>query len=241
MNSEYRELRTKSMINPFKKLTNLFGGAETALTNSSFPLSRSPQQSVLHGGSEAAMRGQLVQVLLRDLVQKSGMQPGWVQCRIQVINSRSRGQGIYVQLVVMHWDERLMKYAFAFQQALRTKILQFEPRAASWLQGIAWQLEVASTCAVTQLPGPEFWQTPTIAPDSSNQFDIVPMPANPILFTTPEPVPSPINVPAAIQDDTAQDLERLFAIRDNELANLAKDDRVPAGYENTEPSPLQKN
>ena len=226
-----------------RKLSVLFGSRQPVAVHSSLQHSRHSQYSLLHDGSETANRGQLVQVLLRDLVRKSGIPPGWIQCQIQVMNSRTRGQGIYVRLVVKHWDERLMKYAFAFQKTLLTEIVQFEPRAASWLQGIAWQLEVASTCPVTQLPGSEFWQTPTIAPDSSGQFDIVPMPPNPILPTKPEPEPvsSPIKVPAAIQDDTAQDLERLFAIRDNELANLAKDDMAPVGYESTEPSPLQRN
>ena len=266
------------MINPFKKLAGLFGGAQTAPTNSSFPLSRSPQQSVLHDGSETATRGQLVQVLLRDLVRKSGMPPGWVQCHIQVVNSRSRGQGIFVRLIVKHWDERLMKYAFAFEKALLTKILQFEPTAGNWLQGIAWQLEVAATCPVTELPDPDFWQTPA-ATEPVDQFDIIPMPANalpvavPAAVSAPKPeldpavvtpkklsipelpiatvaaaavlpvaldsLPPPIGVPAAPQDDTAQDLERLFAIRDNELANLADNNLLPSGYQNTEPSPLQ--
>jgi len=223
-----------------KKLSDLFGSKQTGSSHSSLPYSRNPQYSMLHDGSETANRGQLVQVLLRDLVRKSGIPQGWIQCQIQVMNSRSRGQGIYVRLVVKQWDERLMKYAFAFQKTLLTEIVQFEPRAASWLQGIAWQLEVASTCPLTELPGPEFWQTATVAPDLSGQFDIVPMPANPILPATPEPVPSPINVPAAVQDETAQDLERLFAIRDNELANLDKHGLVSAGYESTEPSPLGK-
>ena len=43
------------------------------------------------------------------------------------------------------------------------------------------------------------------------------------------------------QDETAQDLERLFAIRDNELANMVADGTLPAGYESTQPSPLQKS
>ena len=268
------------MNNPFKKLAGLFGGVQTAPASSSFPFSRSPQQSVLHDGSETATRGQLVQVLLRDLVRKSGMPPGWVQCQIQVINSRSRGQGIYVRLIVKHWDERLMKYAFAFQKALLTEIVQFEPTAGSWLQGIAWQLEVAASCPVTELPGPDFWQSPAAA-EPEDQFDIVPMPANALLVPAPATASAPtpelqpavampkkpslpvlpiatvtaaavlpvaldslpplFGVPAAPQDDTAQDLERLFAIRDNELANLAANNLLPAGYESTEPSPLQNH
>ena len=239
------QIKTMSGHQPMKiilkKLSTLFSNRQTMSSHSSLPFSRNPQYSMLHDGSETANRGQLVQVLLRDLVRKSGIPQGWIQCQIQVMNSRTRGQGIYVRLVVKQWDERLMKYAFAFQKTLLTEIVQFEPRAASWLQGIAWQLEVASSCPLTELPGPDFWKTPTIAPDPFDQFNIVPMPANPLLHNTLKPVPSPINVTAEPQDDTAQDLERLFAIRDNELANMDKDDLMSAGYESTEPSPLQKN
>lgn len=236
-----------------KKLSALFSRKPPAANHSSLPGSRNTQYSLLHDGSETANRGQLVQVLMRDLVRKSGIPPGWIQCQIQVINSRSRGHGIYVRLVVKHWDERLMKYAFAFQKALLTEIVQFEPQAAVWLQGIAWQLEVASTCQLTELPNAAFWQSAPVAAKPFDQFDIVPLPAhlplptnpslptNPPLHKAPVAMPSPINVSAALPDDTAQDLERLFAIRDSELANLAKDNPLPVGYESTEPSPLQKS
>ena len=245
------------MSNPFKKLAGLFNGAQVAPTNSSLSFSRSTQHFSLHDGSETAARGQLVQVLLRDLIRKSGMPPGCVQCHLQVINSRSRGQGIYVRLIVKHWDERLMKYAFAFQKALLTEIVQFEPAAGSWLQGIAWQLEVAASCPETELPGPDFWQSPT-ATEPVDQFDIVPMlanafpraapatatatklqPAAAVLPVALDSLPPLIGVPTASKDDIAQDLKRLFAIRDNELANLADNNLLPAGFESTEPSPLQ--
>ena len=223
-----------------KKLAALFGTKHPEVRHSSLPNSRNPQYSMLHDGSDTANRGQLVQVLMRDLVRKSGIPQDWIQCQIQVMNSRSRGQGIYVRLVVKHWDERLMKYAFAFQKALLTEIVQFEPKAAVWLQGIAWQLEVASTCSLTEMPGSEFWQTPTAAVKPFDPFDIVPLPATQLQRDTPKPAHPPISAPAAPQDETAQDLERLFAIRDNELADSAKGSLLPAGYENTEPSPLQK-
>ena len=224
-----------------KKLSALFASKQTVSGHNPLPDSRNPLFSILHDGSETASRGQLVQVLLRDLVRKSGVPQGWIQCQIQVMNSRTRGQGIYVRLVVKHWDERLMKYAFAFQKALLTEIVQFEPKAAVWLQGITWQLEVASTCPLTELPDAEFWQSPTITPALFDQFEIVPLPANLLLQGKPQAVLSPISAPADLQDETAQDLERLFAIRDNELANLEKGDLLVAGYESTEPSPLRKS
>ena len=266
-----------------KKVAGWLGRNQTTHKNSAFPSSRNSHLSMLHDGSETETRGQLVQVLLRDLVRKSGMPPGLVQCQIQVVNSRSRGQGIYLRLVVKQWDERLMTYAFAFQKALLTEIVQFEPQAGTWLHGIAWQLEVAASCPLTELPGPDFWQVPAATPEPVDQFDIIPMPANAVSMTTPvtaarltpaalpaiaafivpdlpdlpespkavpasaalpqldslTPLPSLVELPAPPVDDTAQDLELLFAIRDNELASLAKDDLLPAGYENTEPLPLQ--
>lgn len=155
--------------------------------------------------------------------------------------------------------------------------MQLEPQAASWLQGISWQLAVASSCPVTELPGPEFWKAPQAtakAEEPDDQFDIIPLPANAVaaspapmpvpvlaspvavptlpvlpvaaalaaipLLDLVEPLPSRIEEPAAAQDDTAQDLERLFAIRDNELANLADNNILPSWYASTEPAELQK-
>jgi len=264
------------MNDVLKKLSGWFGGSRSESGPSSLPNSRDVQHSMLHDGSEAATRGQLVQVLLRNLVRKSGMPPGLVKCQIQVMNSRSRGQGIYVRLVVKQWDERLMKYAFAFQKTLLTNIVQFEPKAAGWLQGISWQLEVADSCPLTELPGPQFWQAPVSLAaaakpsdpvDPLDPFDIVPLPAHAMLSAAASPVsPKTPVLPELLEaaalaaaplpnepeellplsqevfvspDETAQDLERLFAIRDNELANVSVNKLLPAGYESTEPAPLQ--
>ena len=246
------------MFNLLKKLFASIGIDRTPPGNCSLQNSRIHHQSMLHDGSETATRGQLVQIMMRDLVRKSGIPPGWIQCQIQVVSSRSKGQGIYVRLVVKQWDERLMKYAFAFQKALLTEIVQFEPQAETWLQGIAWQLEVAGTCPLTELPGSNFWKTH----GAVDPFEIIPMPAPvaaPVLptfvaasvlpvvaavsatsFSLDElaPLPAFVEAPVAPENDTAEDLERLFAIRDRELEQLAMNNLLPVGYEKTEPSPL---
>lgn len=230
-----------------KKLSALFGKNQPVQSHSLPPNSLNPQNSVLHDASGVQARGQLVHVLLRDLVRKSGMPQGWVLCQTEVIDNGARDQGIYVRLIVKHWDERLMTYAFAFQKALLSNIMQFEPKASDWLYGMTWQLDVANTCPFGELPGPEFWLTPSIV-------DIV-------LPDSALPLPSQIDVPAGkqdyaiqdktaqndtarddtAQDDTAQDLERLFAIRDKELANLAGNNLTPAAYQSTKSPALQKS
>lgn len=238
----------------------IFG--KTSKEDSAFPSnSGRGQHSSIHAGSENATRAQLVQVVMRDLLRKSGIPPGWIICQPQALNSTSRGPGIFVRLSVKHWDPRLMQYAFAFQKALLTDIVRFEPKAITWLHGIAWQLEVASTCPHTVLPDKDFWLEAPMAMPTRQSLAARPYVATPVTAQAPmtSPLSSPANSPVSAvapkppapykpavhldqpENDAAQDLKRLFAIRDKELANHASDGFLPAGYESTAPSPLRAN
>ncbi|MES2363355.1 MAG: hypothetical protein V4646_16410 [Pseudomonadota bacterium] len=212
------------------------GNARTAPVNSQRPSTpdEGDEPATIEDGSENAMRRQLVQVLLRDVLRKSGIPPQWIDCKMLLVSSRSRGRGMYVRLVVRHWDKRLMNYAFAFQQTLLADIEHFEPRASEWLHGISWQLEVADTCPYTELPDKAFWQEPkhtkTIAEPAGAPLPVASAsPALPVSFESTAPDPG---------NDPVQDLERLFAIRDRELDRQAAEGLTPVGYEKTQPSSL---
>lgn len=225
-----------NMMNALKKLFGLPGNNETGSStlsgNSSF-------HSIVQGGSESEIRGQLVQKMMRDTLHKNGIPPKWIECQIQVTAGGRRRPGINVRLVIKHWDSRLMQYTFAFQKALLTAIVQFDPKAVIWLHGISWQLEVASTCPHTTLPAKNYWLE---APQTDLPAKVAQQPAVkavPAVNAATEPAlplfemkkPTPEN-------NAAADLERLFAIRDNELAYLAANNLIPPGYEKTEPAPL---
>ncbi|MDP3309828.1 MAG: hypothetical protein Q8S56_02570, partial [Polaromonas sp.] len=108
----------------------------------------------IEDNSDNATRRQLVQMMLRDGLRKHGIPPGWVECRILVVNSRSRGQGLYLNLVMRHWDMLLLTYAHAFNQQLLSAITEFEPQAAVWLHGISWELDGGETCPDLDMPDP---------------------------------------------------------------------------------------
>ena len=180
-------------------------------------------------GSENGVRRHLVQVLLRDLLRRHGIPAHWIDCQMMVVSSRTKGSGMYIRLVVQHWDERLMKYAFAIQKELIAEIKQSEPQAANWLHGISWQLEVEGSYPYTTLPGKSFWvESKTGA--------------------TPEarPIPAPKSQSAQPQPQTERlaeavntvELEKLFAIRDRELSVQTDHGVGAAGYEKTQPGPL---
>ena len=173
----------------------------------------------IEDGSANALRRQLVQVLLRDVVRRHGIPPGWLDCQMLVVSSRSRGEGMYVRLVMRHWDPRLLNYAVAFQKALMVDIMRFEPHAADWLYGISWQLEVGDTCPYKELPDRSVWQEPAQKPSH-------------------QPPQKPAHEPTP-QDELKTDLERIFAIRDSDMLMRGEEAGRPArAYAKTEPQKL---
>ncbi|MDO9358767.1 MAG: hypothetical protein Q7T70_07255 [Polaromonas sp.] len=204
--------------------------------------------------SDNATRRQLVQMMLRDGLRKHGIPMGWVECRLLVVNSRSRGPGLYVRLVMRHWDMLLLTYAHAFQQQLLEAITQFEPKAAEWLHGISWELDVGDTCPYLDMPDPSIWTETsapsdrpagTAAPAAVAPAIAMPKAATPAadvsLLTDPVKPAKPVPEKSAASEDEAEvmrDLERMFAIRDAHLGQQAFADTAPAAmdFQNTEPA-----
>ncbi|RYG12784.1 MAG: hypothetical protein EON92_07375 [Burkholderiales bacterium] len=225
-------------------INSLFRGkrnVEVAHTQSSRPAAESPL--TIEEGSENATRRQLVFVLLRDALRRYGIPTRWVECQMLVVSSRSRGQGMYLRLVLKHWDYRMMNYLHAFQTALLVDIERFEPQSADWLHGISWQLEVADTCPYLEMPDKSFWQEPRQTLQPAAPVDLISVPRPPAAGGRPiaDRTPSAAFADTTTldeEDQTREDLEKLFAIRDQELSRHVDDGRAHFGYEKTQPAPL---
>lgn len=166
--------------------------------------------ATIEDGSANAFRRQLLQVLVRDAMRRHGIPTGWLDCQTLVVSSRSGGEGMYMRLVIKHWDLRLLTYAVAFQKSLMVDITRFEPRAVDWLYGISWQLEVGDTCPYPELPDRSVWVEPPKDPDANRELK--------------------------------QDLERMFAIRDNDIPIRGAEAAAHAAgaYAETQPQTLTR-
>jgi hypothetical protein len=186
--------------------------------------------STILEGSENAIRRQLVHVLLRDLLRKHGIPAHWIELQMLVVSSSRRGDGLHLRLVVKHWDQRLMDYALALQNELKTDVVRFDPLASHWVHGISWQLEMADSCPYTTLPDKSFWLEPV--------KQAAPMaPAVAIAVAAVPVVQAMAAAPTTEENDALEDLDSLFFIRDQEIAKSAGE-HAPVGYESTQPSPL---
>jgi hypothetical protein len=180
----------------------------------------------IEDGSDNAMRRQLILVLLRDVIRRHGIPPQLIELQMLVVNSASRGAGLYVRLVLKHWDARLLNHAQAFQNELLADIARFEPKAGEWLHGISWQLEMTDSCPYTTLPDRAFWQQPA-------KRDTPPAMALPVN----DPGKATLPVKSTPESEAMEDLTQLFFIRDREI-NRAAANNGPLEYEKTQPSPL---
>jgi hypothetical protein len=178
-------------------------------------------------GSENATRSQLAHVLLRDLLRRHGIPAQWIDMKMLVVSSISRGAGLHMRLIVKHWDPRLMNYALALQNEVMADAVRFDPQASQWLHGISWQLEMADSCPYTTLPDKAFWLDETTK-------QAAPM----VAAAAVAPVVQALTAKQAAEADEAEeDLNRLFFIRDQELER-SSGDHAPDDYESTQPSPL---
>lgn len=180
----------------------------------------------IEDGSDNAMRRQLVLVLLRDVIRRHGIAPHLIELQMLVVSSASRGAGLYVRLVLKHWDARLLNHAQAFQNELLADIARFEPKAGEWLHGISWQLEMTDSCPYTTLPDRAFWQQPA-------QRETPPAMALPVHEAGKAAQPAK----STPESETMEDLNQLFFIRDREINHTAAGNG-PLEYEQTRPSPL---
>ena len=162
-------------------MQKLFGARAPATPSKTVPDANRDNPPTIQEGSENAIRHQLVQVLLRDLVRRHGIPPHWIDLQMLVVSSSSRGPGLYVRLVLKQWDQRLINHAYALQSNLLADIARFEPRASEWLHGLSWQLEFGDTCPYLTLPGKSFWLEPAKQATTATPVDpVAPAQAAPV-------------------------------------------------------------
>lgn len=219
-----------------KLIQKLFGVRAPATPTKTVSGTSHDNPPTIQEGSENAIRHQLVQVLLRDLVRRHGIPPHWIDLQMLVVSSSSRGPGLYVRLVLKEWDQRLMNHAYALQNTLLDDIARFEPRASEWLHGLSWQLEFGDSCPYLSLPGKSFWLEPAKQAATTTTVE----PVTTVTQATPAPQARQLTPSAQTnpENEALQDLERLFLIRDQELGRQADGGHAPVGYEKTQPSAL---
>ncbi|QJC55880.1 hypothetical protein HC248_01164 [Polaromonas vacuolata] len=247
---------------------NSFDGIKTFVNHLfKLPLTRTQPRSL--GGRNAqfmqsdqtpgGIRRRLIQVVMRDLMRRNGLPQNWVECHIKLIDGESQTNKIALQLVLKHWDERLIHYLPALENELTADIKRFEPKASEWLEDISWQLAPVNACPYKFLPNKKVWLEPTPKP----AYEVTEPTATHAKITDREALSVAANLllrndfPKIDGEDEFQsdfaslspnisiteaeidmmDLQRLFEIRDEALSS-AVSNRSSTSHQQAEPAKL---
>lgn len=181
------------------------------------------------GSSASSVRKDLLKLVLRETLTRNGIPPTWLAADMLRTTSAKREPGLHVRFLVRHWDPRLMLHGVAMEREFANRLLLLDPMAQSWLMGFSWQFVLDDTSECPALPHPTTWMAP-------------PPPSAPApLARTGEPSSygDVIQGPAALEprplDDVRGDLERLLALRDDDMRKHGPGD---LSYAPTRPATL---
>jgi hypothetical protein len=144
-----------------------FGGKDRNKSKASTPTSAraAPSTSSLASTRQHTdIQRELVRVVLKDLLHSSGVPGNWLGCDVLVPSERSRDDDVTVQMRVLHWDERLLRYAPALERALLKGLDRFDPQVDHSRYKITWQFSPQCGCPYTELPDKQTWARPNAAP-----------------------------------------------------------------------------
>jgi hypothetical protein len=113
-----------------------------------------------------------------------------------------------------HWEPRLMLHGPALERDFTQRLLTLDPQAGTWLSGFSWQYALEDGGAWPPLPQPGSWTMP--APQSE---PTAPAPFGPSI--SGDIIEGPLTLPRT-QEDVRADLERLMALRDNDMKRHAE-------------------
>ncbi len=107
---------------------------------------------------------ELVRVVLKDTLRMHGVPGAWLGCEVTALSGRARGEDILVRLVLLTWNETLLKYLPVLQQQLIVGLDRFEPSIDHSKYVVSWQFAPDCGCPHTQMPDAKTWGDSTPAP-----------------------------------------------------------------------------
>jgi hypothetical protein len=108
------------------------------------------------------VRRELVRVVLKDTLRHHGIPFGWLACEV-IITARAPGEEtLNIQLVVMKWNELLLRYACALQQQLLLGLDRFDPSVDHSKYIVSWRFSPDSGCPLAVMPDKTVWLPSTL-------------------------------------------------------------------------------
>ena len=107
---------------------------------------------------------ELVRVVLKDTLRLHGIPAGWIACEVTGISHRNMDDELFVHLIIMKWNDALIRFAPALQRQLIQGLDRYEPGVDHSSYVIAWMFSPNCECPYDHMPDPSSWSQTLQAP-----------------------------------------------------------------------------
>lgn len=157
-------------------------------------------------GSVHSLRKDLLKLVLREMLVRNGIPQPWLSADMLRTTSPKRQQGIHVRFLVRTWEPRLLLHGPALERDFQQRLLLLDPASGDWLMGFSWQFALSDLAECPALPHPGSWTAPPARPAEPQPRETKPG----------DIIEGPV-VLARSAEDVRADLEKLLAVRDDDL------------------------
>lgn len=173
-----------------------------------------PSQSTQAANSPHQVRKDVLKLVMRELLMRNGIPNAWLSADLLRTTNSKREHGIHVRFLMRHFEPRLMQHGPALEQEFTQRLLMLDPLAAGWLMGFSWQFTLDDTSKCPPLPNAQSWTAPQTAPVEQPEA-AAPEDHSGDVIAGPVFIPRPA-------DEVRSDLERLLALRDEDMKRHGK-------------------
>src|SRR4051812_229204 len=179
-----------------------------------------PSQMSQQAGSVHSVRKDLLKLVLRETLTRNGIPGTWMAVDLLRTTNSKKEQGVHVRFLVRQWVPRLLEYGPALEQEFVQRLVLLDPAARNWLMGFSWQFALEDTTPCPAMPHPASW---TATRDSEARPAAQPAPE----LESGDIIAGPVMIPKPL-DDVRADLERLLALRDEDMKRHGSEDTFAA-------------
>lgn len=136
---------------------------------------------------------ELVRVVLKDTLRLNGIPPGTIGCEVTVMSRKTAREELFVHLIILKWNEAVLRYAPVIQQELIKNLDRFDPEVNHANYIFSWRFAAECEYPFKSMPAPEFWNTKVEAAK-----------LGPVAATIPAPKPK-FDLPPSDRDNMPSD------------------------------------
>lgn len=142
---------------------------KTEQPSSTPPVSVSPH-SLQHNSD---VRRELIRVVLKDTLRHHAIPLSWLACEVTAIARAPGEEELNIQLVVMKWNEQLLRYAPALQQQFLLGLDRFDPSVDHSKYSVSWRFSPDCGYPFSKMPIPKVWLRSESSPLNEEPLSIL--------------------------------------------------------------------